>query len=136
MKNINKLYRAVLLAVIMFSGSFSAFAQETPKEEDFFKIMKVATPEGVILEVGGLVNLPNGNLGISTRRGDVFIVENPTSSRPYFRKFASGLHEILGLAYKDGAFHLKRYFIIPSQTLQAFIGLSGRSPSAVCFSNK
>lgn len=67
--------------------------------------MKVATPEGVILEVGGLVNLPNGNLGISTRRGDVFIVENPTSSRPYFRKFASGLHEILGLAYKDGAFY-------------------------------
>jgi len=105
MKNINKLYRAVLLAVIMFSGSSSAFAQETPKEEDFFKIMKVATPEGIILEVGGLVNLPNGNLGISTRRGDVFIVENPTSSRPYFRKFASGLHEILGLAYKDGAFY-------------------------------
>jgi cytochrome c551/c552 len=97
MKNINKLYRAVLLSVIMFSGS-SAFAQETPKEEDFFKIMKVATPEGIILEVGGLVNLPNGDLGI-------FIVENPTSSRPYFRKFASGLHEILGLAYKDGAFY-------------------------------
>ena len=104
MKNINKLYRAVLLSAIMFSGSF-AFAQETPKEEDFFKIMKVATPEGIILEVGGLVNLPNGDLGISTRRGDVFIVENPTSSRPYFKKFASGLHEILGLAYKDGAFY-------------------------------
>jgi cytochrome c551/c552 len=104
MKNINKLVKAVLFSVIMFSGN-SAFAQETPKEEDFFKIMKVATPEGIILEVGGLVNLPNGDLGISTRRGDVFIVENPTSSRPYFRKFASGLHEILGLAYKDGAFY-------------------------------
>jgi cytochrome c551/c552 len=104
MKNINKLVKAVLFSVIMFSGN-SAFAQETPKEEDFFNIMKVATPEGIILEVGGLVNLPNGDLGISTRRGDVFIVENPTSSRPYFRKFASGLHEILGLAYKDGAFY-------------------------------
>ncbi len=104
MKNINKLYKAVLFSAIMFSGS-SAFAQETLKEEDFFKIMKVATPEGIILEVGGLVNLPNGDLGISTRRGDVFIVENPTSSRPYFKKFASGLHEILGLAYKDGAFY-------------------------------
>jgi cytochrome c551/c552 len=104
MKNINKLFKAVLFSVIMFSGN-SAFAQETPKEEDFFKIMKVATPEGIILEVGGLVNLPNGDLGISTRRGDVFIVENPTSSRPYFKKFASGLHEILGLAYKDGAFY-------------------------------
>jgi len=104
MKNINKLYRTVLFAVFILLGS-SAIAQETPKEEDFFKIMKVATPEGIILEVGGLVNLPNGDLGISTRRGDVFIVENPTSSRPYFRKFASGLHEILGLAYKNGAFY-------------------------------
>ncbi|TCR05579.1 hypothetical protein EDF66_10646 [Sphingobacterium sp. JUb20] len=81
-------------------------AQETPKEEDFFKIMKVRMPEGPVLEVGGLVTLPNGDLGISTRRGDVFIVENPTSNRPYFRKFATGLHEILGLAYKDGALYV------------------------------
>ncbi|WP_224996290.1 c-type cytochrome [Cesiribacter sp. SM1] len=82
-----------------------AEAQESPKEEDFFKIMKVSAPEGVLLEVGGLAVLPNGDLGISTRRGDVFIVENPTSARPYFRKFASGLHEILGLAYKSGALY-------------------------------
>lgn len=83
-----------------------ATAQETPKEEDFFKIMKVRVPEGPVLEVGGLVTLPNGDLGISTRRGDVFIVENPTSNRPYFRKFATGLHEILGLAYKEGALYV------------------------------
>ncbi|SMC93881.1 Cytochrome c551/c552 [Pedobacter nyackensis] len=81
-------------------------AQETPKEEDFFKILKVRIPEGPVLEVGGLVTLPNGNLGISTRRGDVYIVENPTSNRPYFRKFATGLHEILGLTYKNDAFYV------------------------------
>lgn len=74
-------------------------------EEDFFKIMRVSSPEGTLLEVGGLTVLPNGNLGVSTRRGDIFIVENPTSARPYFRKFASGLHEVLGLAYKDGALY-------------------------------
>lgn len=85
--------------------SNSSTAQESPKEEDFFRISRISTPEGIILEVGGLAVLPNGNLGISTRRGDVYIVENPTSSRPYFRKFASGLHEILGLAYKDGALY-------------------------------
>lgn len=84
---------------------FSAASQESPKEEDFFKIAKVSAPEGIILEVGGLTVLPNGDLGVSTRRGDVYIVENPTSRRPYFRKFASGLHEILGLVYKDGAFY-------------------------------
>lgn len=105
MKHIIKLNKTFLAIFFIGFTGISAFAQETPKEEDFFKIMKVATPEGIILEVGGLVNLPNGDLGISTRRGDIFIVENPTSSRPYFRKFATGLHEVLGLAYKDGAFY-------------------------------
>ena len=81
------------------------WAQESPKEEDYFTIMRVPAPQGTILEVGGLVTLPNGDLGVSTRRGDVYIVENPTSARPYFRKFASGLHEILGLAYKDGSLY-------------------------------
>ncbi|TKC56148.1 c-type cytochrome [Pedobacter hiemivivus] len=96
-----------MLAMLALSFSFTTvWAQETPKEEDFFKIMKVRIPEGPVLEVGGLVTLPNGDLGISTRRGDVYVVENPTSNRPYFRKFATGLHEILGLAYKDGAFYV------------------------------
>lgn len=80
-------------------------AQESPKEEDFFRITKVTAPEGTLLEVGGLAMLPNGDLGISTRRGDIFIVQNPTSRRPFFRKFASGLHEVLGLAYKDGSLY-------------------------------
>lgn len=93
----------LLLAVVVLAGfNPPMLAQESPKEEDYFKIMKVSSPEGTLLEVGGLVVMPNGNLGIATRRGDVFIVENPTSPRPFFRKFASGLHEVLGLTYKDG----------------------------------
>lgn len=102
MKAILSRFKTVLIAALAFV-SYNTSAQETPKEEDFSRIFKIATPEGIILEVGGLVTLPDGNLGVSTRRGDVFIVENPTSASPYFRKFASGLHEILGLAYKDGA---------------------------------
>ena len=97
---------SLLVAAAALAGlSTPALGQEAPKEEDFFKIMKVPAPEGTLLEVGGLALLPNGDLGISTRRGEVFIVENPTSRKPYFRRFASGLHEILGLAYKDGALY-------------------------------
>lgn len=95
-------------AALVFSlaaATASASAQESPKEEDFFRIARISSPEGTILEVGGLTVLPNGDLGIATRRGDVFIVENPTSTKPYFRKFASGLHEVLGLAYKDGSLY-------------------------------
>ena len=91
--------------LIAATVSVGVRAQESPKEEDFFKILKVTAPEGTLLEVGGLTTLPDGNLGIATRRGDVWIVENPTSRKPYFRKFASGLHEILGLTYKDGALY-------------------------------
>lgn len=94
----------ILLAVILGIGT-AINAQESLQEEDFFRILRVSSPEGTLLEVGGMVVLPNGDLGISTRRGDIFIVENPTSANPYFRKFASGLHEVLGLAYKDGALY-------------------------------
>lgn len=102
MKNIIK---KAALYFLPFCAAVSAYAQETPKEEDYFRINKVSSPEGTLLEVGGLTVLPNGDLAVSTRRGDVYIVENPTSRRPFFRKFATGLHEILGLAWKDGALY-------------------------------
>ena len=96
----------LLTVLVLFTTGTSLFAQaESAKEDDYFRIMRVPSPEGTILEVGGLCVLPNGNLGVTTRRGDIFIVENPTTQRPYFRKFASGLHEVLGLAYKDGALY-------------------------------
>ncbi|TXK45769.1 c-type cytochrome [Pontibacter qinzhouensis] len=103
---LKQLLRQVVFSVVLTVGfCWSAAAQESPKEEDFYKIMKISSPEGTLLEVGGLTVLPNGDLGVSTRRGDIFIVENPTSARPHFRKFASGLHEVLGLAYKNGSLY-------------------------------
>lgn len=76
-------------------------AQDAPTENDYYKIIKVPVPEGIILEVGGMVTLPNGDIAAATRRGDVYIIENPTAATPNYRKFATGLHEILGLAFKD-----------------------------------
>lgn len=96
---------ALLLCGLAFAIN-SAYAQESAKEEDFFKIAKVSSPEGTILEVGGLCTLPNGDIAVTTRRGDIFIVENPSSAKPYFRKFASGLHEVLGVAYKNGSLYV------------------------------
>lgn len=94
------------IAVVALSVfGFHAHAQETLKEEDFFQIKMVPTPEDALLEVGGLATMPNGNLAVSTRRGDIFIIENPTSPNPYFRTFATGLHEVLGIVYKDNAFY-------------------------------
>jgi cytochrome c551/c552 len=103
MRSIN--YILILFVAVLGMQTMS-YAQESPKEEDFFKINKLRSPEGTLLEVGGLCTMPDGNLAIATRRGDVYIVENPTSPKPYFRKFASGLHELLGIAYKNGSLYV------------------------------
>lgn len=97
--------KKLLITSAIILSAHLATAQESPKEEDFFKILKVSAPEGTLLEVGGLTTLPNGDLAVATRRGDVWVVENPTSRKPYFRRFASGLHEVLGLVYKDGSLY-------------------------------
>ncbi len=86
--------------------SLSVIAQ--PVEEDYYPIVTIPTPEGVLLEVGGLTTFPDGRVAISTRRGDVWVVENPYmegNSTPKFILFASGLHESLGLAYYQNALY-------------------------------
>ncbi|WP_419701660.1 c-type cytochrome [Mucilaginibacter sp. NFX135] len=100
-------FLCTLVIIALLSDTKNTLAQaESPKEDDFFKIMKVPAPEGTILEVGGLCTLPNGTLAVTTRRGDIFMVENPTGQHPFFRKFAFGLHEVLGAAWKDGALYV------------------------------
>ncbi|MDA0875102.1 MAG: plastocyanin/azurin family copper-binding protein, partial [Bacteroidetes bacterium] len=71
----------------------------------FYRITTVPIPEGVILEVGGLDVLPDGQLAVSTRRGDIWLVKNPAGARPDFKRFAHGLHEALGVAYRDGVIY-------------------------------
>ncbi|WP_410488857.1 plastocyanin/azurin family copper-binding protein [Algoriphagus aquimarinus] len=74
-------------------------------EDDFYKMISLPVPEDVILEVGGMATLPDGSLAICTRRGEVWIVSSPNisgSEKPVYKKFATGLHEPLGLAYHDG----------------------------------
>jgi glucose/arabinose dehydrogenase len=78
---------------------------QAPKEDDYYKIIRFPIPEYVSLEAGGLEWMPDGKLAISTRRGDIFLLDQPLTDEPEkasFYKYASGLHEVLGLAWKDG----------------------------------
>ena len=98
------------LSILLLAISVSAFGQKSaPKtEQDFYEIKTLPIPQDLYLEVGGLATMPDGRLAVSTRRGEIWIVENPYQKESHltnFRKFASGLHEILGLAYKDGVFY-------------------------------
>lgn len=90
-----------IAAVSCFFTGASRFEDNQPTENDYYKIVKMPIPEGIVMEVGGITTLPNGDLAVCTRRGDVWIVENPSATIPVYRKFATGLHEPLGIVYKD-----------------------------------
>jgi uncharacterized cupredoxin-like copper-binding protein/glucose/arabinose dehydrogenase len=74
-------------------------------ENDIYRLTTVPIPQGVFLEVGGMTFLPSGSLAVSTRRGEVWIIDNPSMKNrkyPTYRLFAQGLHEPLGLNYIRG----------------------------------
>jgi len=101
MKNI------VLTALVSF-GCIAAQAQSKQnKEDDFYRIITIPIPENIKMEVGGLQALPDGRLAASTRRGEVWLIGNPYlkgDGQPSFHRFASGLHEPLGLLYRGKDF--------------------------------
>jgi cytochrome c551/c552 len=103
-KSINKFFLAGCLALSVVS----THAQKLPTENDYYKMITIPAPEGVLLEVGGVATLPDGRIALATRRGDVWVIENAAmenGSTPRYTLFASGLHEPLGLAYKDNALY-------------------------------
>jgi cytochrome c551/c552 len=98
------------LSLLLLAISAGVFGQKpAPKtEQDFYEIKTLPIPQDLYLEVGGLATMPDGRMAVSTRRGEIWIIENPyqkDSHQTNYRRFASGLHEILGLAYKDGVFY-------------------------------
>ena len=98
----------ILMCLLALAFILPSHAQES-SEDAYYKIVTLPAPEKVLLEVGGMTTLPDGRIALCTRRGDVFLVENPEmrdGTFPKFKLFASGLHEALGLAYKDNAIYI------------------------------
>ncbi|MEQ9378430.1 MAG: plastocyanin/azurin family copper-binding protein [Imperialibacter sp.] len=105
MKFKNTTSHILLVLLIGLSVSVQAQTDIQKKETSHFSISKVPIPADIVLEVGGLAFDGNGKLGVSTRRGDIWLIENPSGSNPIFKKYATGLHEPLGLAFRDGIFY-------------------------------
>jgi azurin len=100
--------KSIILVVLLSIILSTSYAQKSSiqTEKDFYSLKTISIPEDVKLEVGGIAVMPDGRIAVSTRRGEIWIIENAYGAgAPHFTKFAAGLHEILGLAYKDGAFY-------------------------------
>lgn len=89
---------------LLLAAALSSAGQQD-QEADFYRLVTLATPPGVVLEVGGLQAMPDGRLYVATRFGDIWLVEDSLAeapAQPRWTLFAQGLHEVLGLAWRDG----------------------------------
>ena len=78
------------------------------REREYYRVVDVPTPEGEVIEAGAFCTLPDGRLAVGTRRGDIFLMDGVDVLRPEpeYHRFATGLDEIFGLDYRDGAFYV------------------------------
>ncbi|MCB9915158.1 MAG: DUF1080 domain-containing protein [Planctomycetes bacterium] len=84
--------------MIALTLALAALPQAT--QSDYYTVDFLPSPPGEVLEVGGLDFFSDGRLAVSTRRGQVWIVENAMAEDPAdarFHLFAEGLFEGLGL---------------------------------------
>ena len=101
----------IVLALIIPASAFAAGKKAPPAsdelkaaESEYYRIVTLPTPDDVPLEAGALCFLGPDKLAVSTRIGEIWIADGVLADppQPRWKQFASGLHEVLGLAYKDG----------------------------------
>lgn len=95
MKTLRILWVLILASTVLLAAD---------PESDYYTITTFDTPKETAMEVGSIELLPNGKLALGTRRGEIWTVSDAESdpANVKYQLFASGQHEILGLAFKDG----------------------------------
>jgi hypothetical protein len=92
-------------------------------EEEYYKLVSIVTsqantdsrsknwkpaPDDLVLEVSGMATLDDGRVAVAIRKGEIWILDGVYDAPPKnvtYKKFATALHEPLGLIWKDGAFY-------------------------------
>jgi azurin/glucose/arabinose dehydrogenase len=93
------------------------------RENSYWKRISLPAPANVLLEVTGILPLPGKRLIITTRRGEIWIIDGAYDDDPHpkYTLFASGLHEPLGIiaAPKGG------YYVAQRQELTRIVDTDG-----------
>ncbi|MFD2256084.1 hypothetical protein ACFSSA_05290 [Luteolibacter algae] len=94
---------------ILAALSVSAFAQEDPMQAEYYHRQEIPLPKGEVMEISSIALMPGEKVAVASRRGDVWICSGAYGedlSKVTWQKFAEGLHEPLGMFYKDGSLFL------------------------------
>jgi hypothetical protein len=103
-----------LLALALAAHS-AALAEEVgdrwgtaDRERAYYPIVDVGIPKELVIEAGAFETLPDGRIAVGTRHGEIFFISglDEAKPRPEYHLFATGLDEIFGLAWKDGALYV------------------------------
>ncbi|MDA7914936.1 hypothetical protein N9B98_01570 [bacterium] len=106
---------ANLLALVAVLSAFAVSAWgetlgeywDTAEEESkYYRIVEIPMPKGMAIEAGCFEVMPDNQLAVGTRRGDIFLVKGAfdKNPQPTYKRFAHGLDEVMGMSYRDGAF--------------------------------
>lgn len=79
------------------------------EQSDFYLREEIPLPPGEVMELGSIALMPDQRVAVATRRGDVWIVDGAYEddlSAVRWTKFASNLHEPLGMFWQDDSLWL------------------------------
>ncbi|TLD69368.1 hypothetical protein FEM03_18545 [Phragmitibacter flavus] len=96
------LFLLILLLLLTLAPQLPAASPS----DDYYTVTPYVLPNGLKLEASGLALLPNGKLAVSIRKGEIWILDNPTADPTDpkavgYRQFATGLHEPLGMFWHE-----------------------------------
>lgn len=104
-----KLMAWTLLCVMPQQEPLGEYWGTAEAEAKYYKLVDIPLPKELAIEAGSFEVMPDQRqLAVATRRGDIFLVDGAFDKypEPTFKKFASGLDEVFGMAYRDGSFYL------------------------------
>jgi len=103
------LFTLLAIAVPVFAAkkgadepAVASFMGSSTSSNGPWTLESLPLPAGVKVEGSGLAVLPDDRLAVATRNGDVWLFKIDGSPA---KRFASGLHEPLGLTFHDGALY-------------------------------
>jgi glucose/arabinose dehydrogenase len=78
------------------------------REREYYPIVNLPLPRDTVIEAGAFEVVPDGRVAVGTRHGEIFLIDGIDEPKPLptFHRFATGLDEIFGLAWKDDAFRV------------------------------
>jgi hypothetical protein len=74
------------------------------RENEYYPMVDVPMPPDAVMEAGSILSLSDGRIAVGTRRGEIYFASEAetTPASPRWKLFATGLTEVLGLAWRDG----------------------------------